>query len=76
MFETENMAAGDVATSQAGTVNVKQLPWLLDLCVEELHPLLELGQVLDTEQQEYDFPYHRPSVVSIATASSTMMHIS
>ncbi|XP_052258855.1 uncharacterized protein LOC127863384 isoform X2 [Dreissena polymorpha] len=74
MFETQNMEAGDIATSQAHVVNVKRLRSALDICVEELPPLLELGQVPDiATTRDYDFPYHRPSVISIATASSTMM---
>ena len=73
MFETQNMEAGDIAISQAETINTKRLRSALDLCLEELPVLLELGQIPENVQTEYDFPYHRPSVLSIATASSTMM---
>jgi len=74
MFETQNMEAGDVSTGQADVVNMKRLRSSLDLCVEELPPLLELGAVPESAQTAaYNFPYHRPSVISIATASSTMM---
>ncbi|XP_053409232.1 uncharacterized protein LOC123561373 isoform X4 [Mercenaria mercenaria] len=73
MFETQNMEAGDVATSQADVINIKRLRSSLDICLEDLPPLLELGQIPDTLQQDYNFPYHCPSVISIATASSTMM---
>lgn len=67
------MEAGDIATSQTEMVNIKRLRSALDICLEELPPLLELGQIPGNLQQDYDFPYHRPSVISIATASSTMM---
>jgi hypothetical protein len=73
MFETQNMEAGDVSTSNSGVVNLKRLRSSLDICLEDLPPLLELGQIPDSVQQDYNFPYHCPSVISIATASSTMM---
>lgn len=73
MFETQNMEAGDIAVVQTQTINTKRLRSALDLCLEELPPLLELGQIPDNVQQDFNFPYHRPSVLSIATASSTMM---
>ncbi|WAR04811.1 DYH1B-like protein [Mya arenaria] len=74
MFETQNMEAGEVSITQENEVNVKHLRSSLDLCVEELPPLLELGSVPEsTQNTTYNFPYHRPSVISIATASSTFM---
>ena len=73
MFETQNLEAGDVARSSADAVNISRLRSALDICVEELPPLLELGQIPEFVQAEYDFPYHRPSVLSMATESSTMM---
>lgn len=73
MFETQNLEAGDVSTSQANVINIKRLRSSLDICLEDLPPLLELGQIPDNVQQDYNFPYHCPSVISIATASSTMM---
>ena len=73
MFETQNLEAGDVARSSADAINISRLRSALDICVEELPPLLELGQIPEFVQAEYDFPYHRPSVLSMATESSTMM---
>ena len=73
MFETQNLEAGDVATSKDDEINISRLRSSLDICVEELPPLLELGQIPEFVEAEYDFPYHRPSVLSMATASSTMM---
>ena len=73
MFETQNLEAGDVAKSIPDEINISRLRSALDICVEELPPLLELGQLPEFVQAEYDFPYHRPSVLSMATESSTMM---
>ena len=73
MFETQNLEAGDIARSNPNTINISRLRSSLDICIEELPPLLELGQMPEFIQAEYDFPYHRPSVLSMATESSTMM---
>jgi hypothetical protein len=42
MFETQNMEAGDIARS-TGEINIPKLRSALDLCLEELPNLLELG---------------------------------
>ena len=67
------MEAGDIAISDTTTINIKRLRSSLDLCVEELPPLLELGDIPEFVHEDFNFPYHRPSVISLATASSTMM---
>lgn len=72
MFETQNMEAGDVAKT-TGEINIAKLRSALDLCLEELPNLLELGNVIDVIGEDYDFPYHRPSVISLATAASSQM---
>lgn len=73
MFETQTMEAGDIASIQQDRVNIMRLRSSLDLCSEELPILLELGQVGDLIKQDYNFPYHVPSLISLATASSSQM---
>lgn len=73
MFETQTMEAGDIASVQQDRVNIMRLRSTLDLCSEELPILLELGQVGDLIKQDYNFPYHVPSLISLATASSSQM---
>lgn len=73
MFETQTMEAGDIAGSQKGSANIMRLRSSLDMCSEELPMLLELGQVGDMIKHDYDFPYHVPSILSLATASSSQM---
>jgi dynein heavy chain len=72
MFETQNMEAGDIARS-TGEINIAKLRSALDLCLEELPNLLELGNCSDMIGVDYDFPYHRPSVISMATVASSQM---
>lgn len=67
------MEAGDIASIQQDRVNIMRLRSSLDLCSEELPILLELGQVGDLIKQDYNFPYHVPSLISLATASSSQM---
>lgn len=67
------MEAGDIASVQQDRVNIMRLRSSLDLCSEELPILLELGQVGDLIKQDYNFPYHVPSLISLATASSSQM---
>ncbi|XP_069115919.1 uncharacterized protein [Argopecten irradians] len=73
MFETQNMEAGDVARSTKHNINIMKLRSSLDLCLEELPNLLELGSVPEILSNDFDFPYHRPSLISLATNSSTQM---
>ncbi|XP_071095883.1 uncharacterized protein [Haliotis cracherodii] len=73
MFETQNSEAGDISTSSNSTVNIAKLRSALDICLEELPPLLELGQVPLTLTQDYNFPYHCPSIISLSSISSSLM---
>ena len=45
---------------------------VLDSVWEILPPLLDLGTTPE-ESCQYNFPYHRPSVISLATAESFQM---
>ena len=72
MFETQNMEAGDLARPSE-EINIAKLRSALDLCLEELPNLLELGNVRDVIGEDYDFHYHRPSIMSLATVASTQM---
>ncbi|KAK3108743.1 hypothetical protein FSP39_014630 [Pinctada imbricata] len=73
MFETQNMEAGDVARMLPDTINIMKLRSALDMCTEELPKLLELGHVAELAKEDFCFSYHRPSIISLATASSTQM---
>ncbi|KAL5020327.1 hypothetical protein ScPMuIL_003219 [Solemya velum] len=73
MFETQNMEAGEVATKAPQTVNIIKLRSALDLCVDNLPQFLELGQVPQLVSKQYDFPYHRPSIISLFSTSGTLL---
>lgn len=73
MFETQNMEAGEVANKTTHLVNIMKLRSALDLCVENLPQFLELGQVPHLVTKQYDFPYHRPSIISLFSSSGTLL---
>nr|XP_022320176.1 dynein beta chain, flagellar outer arm-like isoform X6 [Crassostrea virginica] len=73
MFETQTMEAGDLVRPQQDTVTIMRLRSSLDMCSEELPILLELGQVGELIKHDYNFPYHVPSLMSLATTSSSQM---
>ena len=67
------MEAGDLVRPQQDTVTIMRLRSSLDMCSEELPILLELGQVGELIKHDYNFPYHVPSLMSLATTSSSQM---
>lgn len=74
MHETQNMEAGDLLRPTDGaTVDLNKLRSALDICLEKLPPMLELGHVPQLLTQEYNFPYHRPSIISMSSAASDLM---
>lgn len=74
MHETQSMEAGEVSVASArDLVDLNKLRSALDLCLEKLPGMLELGQVPQFLSQEYSFPYHRPSIISMSSASSSLM---
>ncbi|XP_023931015.1 dynein beta chain, ciliary-like [Lingula anatina] len=73
LYETQNMDISSDVTP-AKTVDTMKLRNAIDKCTESLPPLLMLGDAPQQEtDEEYSFPYHWPSVVSLASASSTLM---
>ena len=48
---------------------------VVDSVIEQIPSLLELGvdSLTHNAHASYTFPYHRPSIVSVATASTTVM---
>ena len=68
------MASNDLDSTGPVQFNMR-LRAILDNAVEQLPPLLELGEVPATltGPNHYDFPHHRPSVLSLATAMSDIM---
>ena len=74
LYEAQNMDLGDIKADRPKKLNNLRMRAILDLVVEQLPPLLELGDVpANVIPQQYDFPYHRPSVISISTAESAVM---
>ncbi|KAJ8316357.1 hypothetical protein KUTeg_006371 [Tegillarca granosa] len=73
MFETQNMEAGDLSRAPSEVINISRLRSALDICMEELPNLLELGHIPDIVKDDYDFPYHRPSNLSLSSVSSSSM---
>ena len=68
------MELGDTDMVHVKPINVLELRSVLDNIIEQLPPLLELGSVpADLSYDKYDFPYHRPSVVSMLSADSVAM---
>ena len=55
--------------------NVLRLRVIVDYVQEQIPALLELGDdpLTHRKQSAFNFPYHRPSVLSLVTSSSTMM---
>ena len=74
MYEAQNMELGDTDLVYTKQINVLELRAVLDDIIEQLPPLLVLGNVPATDSYDkYDFPYHRPSVVSTVSADSVTM---
>ena len=73
MFETQNMEAGDLPRYSKAAIDMMHLRSSIDLCMEELPNLLDLGHVPDMMSKDYSFLYHRPSIISLASAGSSDM---
>ena len=74
MHETQNMEAGDLLRPTDGaTIDLNKLRSALDICLEKLPAMLELGHVPQLLTQEFSFPYHRPSIISMSSAASDLM---
>ena len=68
------MDLGDIQAAQQKPLNLLRLRAILDTVLEQLPPLLDLGHVPDEViRYDYDFPYHRPSVISVASEESILM---
>lgn len=68
------MDLGDISTACKKPLNLLRLRAILDSILEQLPPLLDLGHVPETlVDHDYDFPYHRPSLVSVASKDSILM---
>ncbi|XP_078672103.1 uncharacterized protein LOC144911712 isoform X1 [Branchiostoma floridae x Branchiostoma belcheri] len=54
--------------SKEVSLDVQRLRFAIDLCVDSLPPLLELGRLpSQVDSSSFSFQYHRPSMVSVAT---------
>ena len=74
LYEAQNMDLGDITADRPKKLDILRMRAVLDSVIEQLPPLLELGDVPpNVIPQQYDFPYHRPSVVSVSTVESAVM---
>ncbi|XP_064650622.1 uncharacterized protein LOC135502065 isoform X3 [Lineus longissimus] len=75
LYETSRMDTGDIAPIPFAELSMFRLRSTIELCIESLPPLLELGDrsKINNGEESYNFPYHCPSVLSFSTASSVMM---
>ena len=75
MHETQSTEAGEVARAPRGVggVELDKLRSALDTCLECLPAMLELGAVPQLLTQDFDFPYHRPSIISLCSAASHLL---
>ncbi|CAK8694749.1 unnamed protein product [Clavelina lepadiformis] len=63
-YESSLLSPGNRSDVIKSHMTLAGLQSVLDMCSEKLPPLLELGGLLGNRLTEYDFPYHRPSVLS------------
>ena len=83
LYEAQNMddVGGELLPPSDPTADLDllRLRAIVDNVVENLPPLLELGSAPETlyglaeRGGSLDFPYHRPSVLSLITADSVQM---
>ena len=74
LYEAQNMDLGDISVSKPKKVDQLRMRAILDSIQEQLPPLLELGDVpSNVVSHMHDFPYHRPSILSVDTVASTLM---
>lgn len=74
LYAAQNLDLGEIQVHHAININMLHLRSILDNIVEKLPPLLELGDVpQQTTGSTLNFPYHRPSVMSVATVDSAQM---
>jgi hypothetical protein len=82
LYEAQNLDSGEVQAQYASDDPLKDISSLrlraiiFDL-LEQLPPLLELGEVpqdaMSTLVKEFDFPYHRPSIISLVSDNGAPM---
>nr|CAB3238693.1 dynein heavy chain 8, axonemal-like [Phallusia mammillata] len=72
-YESTLLSPGSTSDVSKPTLTLIRLQNVLDACAEKLPPLLELGDANQGRLKTYDFPYHRPSVIS--TEETGMPHM-
>lgn len=82
VYEAQNLDSGEVQARFSSKDPLRDLSALrlraiIDDLLEQLPPLLELGEVpaeaISMLNKNFDFPYHRPSIVSLESAGSNLM---
>ncbi len=73
LYDGQN-AEGQAEGHKASIINPLRLRAILDNLLEKLPPLLELGHLpSNLMQSDYTFPYHRPSMLSLASKESNSL---
>ena len=72
-YESTYLSPGRKVDVIKRPLTLSTLQGVLDLCLEQLPPLLELGEDQKRILKSFDFPYHRPSVVSSVDTSNVHM---
>ena len=72
-YESSYLSPGNKPDVIKQPLTLSSLQGVLDVCTEQLPPLLELGQDQGIRLIGFDFPYHRPSVLSSAEADNLHM---
>ena len=74
LYESQNMGPGDIVSTKGKDVNVLRLCAIIDHVIEQLPTLLELGGMLARQiGNNFNFLYHQPSVLSLATVESVLL---
>ena len=72
-YESSYLSPGNKPDVIKQPMTLSSLQGVLDVCSEQLPPLLELGPEHGARLKDFDFPYHRPSMLSSVEPDSVHM---
>ena len=72
-YESSYLSPGNKVDVIKHPLSLASLQGVLDVCSEQLPPLLDLGREQGARMGMYDFPYHRPSMLSSVAPDSVHM---
>ncbi len=71
LYEEQNADLGQPAMRSSSKLDTLRLRAVLDSVVEQLPPLLQLEDAAsDPQMRHFDFPYHKPSLLSVNTVEA------